>query len=152
MRPLSARRWQRGDTLGPALRAKAIEQVGHMHAWLEAQLDGRDWLNGEGFRWGDLAAVPYVTMSSMFGIDPDPDSALGRWLERAWARPSVARTVEEALATKSWSTGLLTTPFASPTQRASQPLIPQPPPTEDVTASRRRADAGTAERRRRGSP
>jgi hypothetical protein len=70
-----------------------------MHAWLEAQLDGRDWLNGEGFGWGDLAAVSYVTMSSMFGTDPDPGSALGRWLERARARPSVAHTVEEALAT-----------------------------------------------------
>ena len=72
-----------------------------MHAWLEAQLDGRGWLNGEGFGCGGVAAVPYVTMSSMFGIDPDPGSALGRWRERA--RPSVARTIEEALATISFT-------------------------------------------------
>jgi len=88
-----------GDTLGPALRAKAVEQVGHMHAWLEAQLDGKDWLTGERFGWGDLAATPYVTMSSMFGVDPGRGTALGQWLERARARPSVARTVEEAVAT-----------------------------------------------------
>ena len=42
-----------------------------MHAWLEAQLDGRDWLNGEGFGWGDtvekaLATIPFMeTLSDL---------------------------------------------------------------------------------------
>lgn len=88
-----------GATLGPVLRAAAEQQVGHMHAWLGTLLGDAEWLNGERFGWGDLAALPYVTMSSMFGIEPPAGSPLAAWLARGRARPSVAATVEEALAT-----------------------------------------------------
>jgi glutathione S-transferase/RNA polymerase-associated protein len=70
-----------------------------MHAWLEGLLGERPWLTGERFGWGDLSALPYVTMSDMFGAPPPARSRLAAWLERAIARPSVALTVEEALAT-----------------------------------------------------
>ena len=53
------------------------------------------WLTGERFGWGDLAALPYVTMSDMFGIAPPAGSELAAWLARAVQRPSVALTVEE---------------------------------------------------------
>jgi glutathione S-transferase len=88
-----------GDAVGPTLRAAAEEQVGHMHAWLGALLGGAEWLAGDRFGWGDLAALPYVTMSSMFGCEPPAGSALAAWLARGRARPSVAKTVDEALET-----------------------------------------------------
>ncbi len=62
-----------GTELGPTLRAAAEAQVGHMHAWLARLLGAGPWLTGERFGWGDLAALPYVTMSSMFGIEPPAD-------------------------------------------------------------------------------
>jgi glutathione S-transferase len=88
-----------GDTLGPVLRQVAVEQLEHMYAWLEALLGASEWLTGKQFGWGDLCALPFVTMSSMFGIDPPAGSAVSRWLERNRQRPSVRRTVDEALAT-----------------------------------------------------
>jgi glutathione S-transferase len=88
-----------GEALGPTLRAAAEAQVGHMHAWLEGLLGDRPWLTGETFGWGDLSALPYVTMSSMFGVEPPAGSKLAAWLTRGRARPSVAQTVQEALAT-----------------------------------------------------
>jgi glutathione S-transferase/RNA polymerase-associated protein len=88
-----------GASLGPTLRAAAEVQVGHMHAWLEHQLGEQTWLTGERFGWGDLSALPYVTMSSMFGVEPPAGSKLAAWLARGRARPSVAKTVDEALAT-----------------------------------------------------
>jgi glutathione S-transferase/RNA polymerase-associated protein len=88
-----------GEALGPVLRAAAAEQVGHMHAWLGALLGGAEWLGGDRFGWGDLAALPYVTMSSLFGCEPPAGSALAAWLARGRARPSVAATIDEAFAT-----------------------------------------------------
>jgi glutathione S-transferase/RNA polymerase-associated protein len=88
-----------GAELGPQLGKAAAEQAGHMHAWLGQMLGDRVWLTGAEFGWGDLAALPYVTMTSMFGIEPPEGSLLAKWLARGRARPSVAATVEEALAT-----------------------------------------------------
>lgn len=88
-----------GDELGPKLREAAVEQAGHMHAWLEGMLGDREWLTGACFGWGDLAALPYMTMTSIFGIEPPAGSRLAGWLARGRKRPSVAATVDEALAT-----------------------------------------------------
>ena len=87
-----------GDSLGPDLYAAAVEQVGQMHAWLQTLLGNEPWLTGASFGWGDLCALPYVTMSRMFGIPPPAGSRLEAWLERSMKRASVAQTVEEALA------------------------------------------------------
>ncbi len=88
----------RGDeTLRQKLYATAVEQIGYMHAWLETLLGDEPWLSGARFGWGDLCALPYVTMSRMFGIPPPARSRLEAWLERGMKRASVALTVEEAL-------------------------------------------------------
>ena len=90
--------FKRGEgTSAPALRAAAERQVAQMHRWLETLLGDAPWLTGEHFGWGDLSAIPFVTMSDMFGIAPKAGSPLAAWLERAIARPSVAETVQEAL-------------------------------------------------------
>src|SRR5690606_18682805 len=83
-------------TTAPQLRAAAGRQVRQMHRWLAGLLGTGEWLTGDRFGWGDLAAIPYVTMSQMFGIAPEPGSSLDAWLTRAMTRPSVATTVKAA--------------------------------------------------------
>src|SRR5260370_2570824 len=80
-----------GDTLGPVLRQVAVEQLEHMYAWLEALLGASEWLTGKQFGWGDLCALPFVTMSSMFGIDPPAGSAGSKSLARNPQRPAGRR-------------------------------------------------------------
>ena len=80
--------------LAETLRSRAAAQTRGYYAWLERQLGGRAWFNGEAFGWGDLAVVPYVAASAATGNPPG--GALAAWLERALARPSVAETVGEA--------------------------------------------------------
>ena len=73
-----------------ALQAAARKQTEGFYAWLEKQLSGREWFNGERFGWGDLSVVPYVNGSVGQGNPPAKGSKLSVWLERANARPSVA--------------------------------------------------------------
>jgi glutathione S-transferase len=84
--------------LGEKLRRRAKEQIRDLHRWLERLLGDATWLNGQQFGWGDLAAAPYVSMSQMFGIPPEPGTLLADWLERVMRRASVAVTVDEARA------------------------------------------------------
>lgn len=96
---LSEIRWFRraeGD-LADRLQAKAADQTAGFFAWLERQLEGRDWLNGASFGWGDLAVAPYINGSAGHGHRPDPGSKLEDWQARVNARPSVAETNQEAV-------------------------------------------------------
>jgi glutathione S-transferase len=79
-----------------ALRAAAARQTAGFHAWLERELGGRSWFNGEAFGWGDIAVAPYVAASAALGNAPPDGSRLAAWLDRALARPSAADTVGEA--------------------------------------------------------
>lgn len=82
--------------LAETLKARAAEQTHSFFAWLERQLDGRDWFNGAAFGWGDLCVVPYVNGAAGNGNPPARGSALSAWLERVNQRPSVAQTTAEA--------------------------------------------------------
>ncbi len=97
---LSELRWfgrAKGDQ-ATMLEDAARRQTQGFFAWLERQLEGRDWFNGEAFGWGDLAVVPYLNGSVGHGLAPSAGSKLSAWLTRANARPSVAATTEEAAA------------------------------------------------------
>ena len=87
-----------GGALADQLLARAAEQTAGANAWLERQLEGRQWLNGDTFGWGDLAAVPVVHAAAISGNQPPAASALAGWLDRARARPSVAATLAAATA------------------------------------------------------
>jgi glutathione S-transferase len=65
------------------------EQIMAWYGWLEAQLDGRAWFNGEAFGWGDLSVVPFVNGAVGFGHAPPEGSPLADWLSRANERDSV---------------------------------------------------------------
>ena len=78
------------------LKATAGRQTAGFLSWLERQLGGRAWFNGETFGWGDLAVVPYVAASDAMGFSAPQGSAVAAWLARALDRASVAETVGEA--------------------------------------------------------
>ncbi|MEO8113522.1 MAG: glutathione S-transferase family protein [Phenylobacterium sp.] len=80
------------------IEAAATRQTEGFFTWLERQLDGRDWFNGEAFGWGDLSVVPFLNGSAGHGRSPKAGSKLADWLARANARPSVAETSAEAAA------------------------------------------------------
>jgi glutathione S-transferase/RNA polymerase-associated protein len=97
---LSELRWFKraeGDQ-AQAIEAAAGRQLTGFFAWLERQLDGREWFNGEAFGWGDLAVVPFVNGSVGQGHAPAEGTKLAAWLARANARPSVADTTAEIAA------------------------------------------------------
>ena len=90
--------------LANKILARAVEQTAGLHAFIERQLDGRTWLNGDSFGWADLSVVPYVNGSLFFGNAPKPGTKLAAWHARVSERPSVARTA--AAATESATAGL----------------------------------------------
>jgi glutathione S-transferase len=82
--------------LAESILRRAAHQTTGLQAWLARQLGDREWFGGEAFGWGDLAVIPYVNASALFGHPPDPASALGAWQARTNARSSVARTAAAA--------------------------------------------------------
>ncbi|MBV9990945.1 MAG: glutathione S-transferase family protein [Alphaproteobacteria bacterium] len=80
------------------IEARASAQARGLYDWLTRRLGDREWFGGETFGWGDLSVVPYLNGARGNGIGPDETSALGRWLARANARPSVAKAAGAAAA------------------------------------------------------
>jgi glutathione S-transferase/RNA polymerase-associated protein len=85
-------------TLADRLLSRGAEQVAGVNAWLERQLGAHQWLNGDAFGWGDVAAVPFVHAAAVSGNAPTNGFRLAAWLERTRARPSVAETFATAAA------------------------------------------------------
>jgi glutathione S-transferase len=81
--------------LAEAIEARAAAQLQGWFACLERQLGSRDWFNGAGFGWGDLAVVPYLNGARGQGHAPPAATALAAWLARVNQRPSVAATVKD---------------------------------------------------------
>jgi glutathione S-transferase/RNA polymerase-associated protein len=97
---LSELRWfkrAQGDA-AKAIEQAAGRQLEGFFAWLERQLESREWFNGAAFGWGDLAVVPFLNGSAGHGHPPPQGSRLAHWLARANARPSVVDTVAEIAA------------------------------------------------------
>ena len=80
------------------LEARASAQARGLYDWLTRQLGDAEWFGGEAFGWGDLSVVPYLNGARGNGIGPDESSALGEWLKRANARPSVQKSAKAAAA------------------------------------------------------
>ncbi|HEY4125053.1 MAG TPA: glutathione S-transferase family protein [Rhizomicrobium sp.] len=79
-----------------AIEARASAQARGLYEWLTRQLGAREWFNGETFGWADISVIPYLNGARGLGIGPDADSSLGKWIARASARASVAKTAKAA--------------------------------------------------------
>jgi glutathione S-transferase len=64
-------------------------------AKLNAALDARPYLSGREFGLADIAYVPWILRArDRLNVDLHPYAALGEWLERLAARPSIAAEVD----------------------------------------------------------
>ena len=84
--------------LAATLVGNAARQTQGFFRWLEGELAGRAWFNGEAFGWGDLSVAPYVGASIVLGNPPPAASTLNGWFERVMQRPAVSQTINEARA------------------------------------------------------
>ena len=82
--------------LAQRLIARAAEQTAALQVWLEPQLSGQGWFNGDSFGMGDLCVAPFLNGSVGFGNGPKPGTALADWLARVNERPSVAASASAA--------------------------------------------------------
>ncbi|MFI5305777.1 MAG: glutathione S-transferase family protein [Polyangiales bacterium] len=78
---------------------KAREQVARLNARIERDFEGRPWLNGERFGFGDIAAYPFVNGAASMGCKPAPGSRLEAWLKAMRGRPSAERVKQDIVAT-----------------------------------------------------
>jgi glutathione S-transferase len=76
--------------------ALAVEKLELAYAWLEAQLPGKTWAEGEAFTLADCAAAPSLFYADWTHPIADTYSVLRAYRARLLARPSFARAVEEA--------------------------------------------------------
>jgi glutathione S-transferase len=59
--------------------------------FLDAMLEGAEWLSGRAFGLADVAFLPWLLRArDMLGVALEPWQSLSAWLERACDRPSVA--------------------------------------------------------------
>jgi glutathione S-transferase len=85
--------------LADKLVAYGKNNIGQYQAWLEGQLGGRPWFNGDAFGRGDLSVIPYLNRSAGYGYLPPKGSRLLAWFERVNERESVARVRAQMQAT-----------------------------------------------------
>ena len=65
------------------------------YAYLERELEGRDWFLGE-FSLVDIALTPHLRSAAFMGYPPGPEHpALAAWLARGAARPCLKRAMRE---------------------------------------------------------
>jgi glutathione S-transferase/RNA polymerase-associated protein len=77
--------------LADGIIKRANEQIAGVHAWLERQLDGREFFNGNSFGYGDLSVFPFVNTSVFFGTQPAAGSRLAKWYAATAQRPSAVK-------------------------------------------------------------
>ena len=82
-------------SLAETLRSAATRDTQALQQWLTERLGRADWFGGDSFGWADTAAAPMVNRSVHYGLGPDPNSPLGRWMDRLRQRAAVAETFAE---------------------------------------------------------
>jgi glutathione S-transferase len=75
---------------------EARDFLDRIYAWLDRRLAGRTWIAGQGFTLADCAAAPSLFYADWAHEIPAARGHLKTYRARLLARPSVARTVEEA--------------------------------------------------------
>ena len=76
--------------------AQADATLARSYGWLERELAGRTWAAGEAFTLADCAAAPALFYADKVAPFRDSHPTLGAYLDRLEARPSFARTLQEA--------------------------------------------------------
>lgn len=85
--------------------AEAKARLLMAYEMVDRQLAGRTWITGESFTLADCAAAPSLFYAVTYVPLPAERRQLAAYFERLMARPSVARTVEQARPFFKWYPG-----------------------------------------------
>lgn len=75
---------------------RARSALDKIYPWLDARLAGREWAAGDQFTMADCAGAPSLFYADWAHPIPEEFPTLKAYRSRVLARPSVARTVDEA--------------------------------------------------------
>jgi len=81
--------------LADELVGYAKSNIDRLQHWLDGQLAGKPWFNGDSFGWGDIACAPYINRSAANGYTPPAGSQLAAWFARVNQRASVAKVIAQ---------------------------------------------------------
>jgi len=81
--------------LSDKLVGYAKSNIDRLQHWLDGQLAGKPWFNGDSFGWGDIACAPYINRSAANGYTPPAGSQLAAWFARVNQRASVAKVIAQ---------------------------------------------------------
>jgi glutathione S-transferase/RNA polymerase-associated protein len=95
---MEVRAWKRvtGDA-ARQLESRATEQTAGVFTWLERELGSQEYFNGASFGYGDLSVYPHVHGSVVWGVGPQANSPLAKWVSRVEERSSVRKTIEATM-------------------------------------------------------
>lgn len=96
MQAIVADRLRGEDDRDPLAVEKARATLSTAYGLLEQRLQGREWVAGAAFSMADCAAAPALFYASTLVPLPAGHVRLASYVERLYARPSVARTLREA--------------------------------------------------------
>jgi glutathione S-transferase len=76
------------------VRARILERMKQMLAYVDAELAGREYFAGSAFTAADVMMVfPFTTMRRFLDYDIAPYANIAAWLERIAARPAYAKAM-----------------------------------------------------------
>jgi glutathione S-transferase len=76
--------------LADRLIAAGTSGIEHHFDWLEGELEGREFFNGDAFGIADISLVPHLGGAAFFGVKAGPSRPrLARWVKEVRARASV---------------------------------------------------------------
>ena len=81
------------DPYGVELARAGLDRI---YAWLDGELNGRDWACGSDFTLADCAAAPSLFYADWAHPIDDKHATVKAYRARLLSRPSVARCIEEA--------------------------------------------------------
>ncbi|GAC1319412.1 MAG: glutathione S-transferase family protein [Collimonas sp.] len=86
----------RGDKRDADAVRRARANLDTAYAWLERRMESREWAAGDNFSLADCSAAPALFYADWVHLIGDAFPNVRAYRERLNARPSVARTIDEA--------------------------------------------------------
>ena len=86
-----------GGELRVKMEGKAVEHTKVLQGWLEGKLveAGGEWFGGREFGYADCCVAPIVNRSVHYGLGPEKEGVLGRWIESCRQIKAVRETFDE---------------------------------------------------------
>jgi glutathione S-transferase len=82
------------EAAGSPVRKRILDRMAQMLAYVDAELDGREWFAGREFTAADVMMVfPFTTMRGYLDYDLTPYANIGAYMKRIEARPAYRKAM-----------------------------------------------------------